>query len=174
MSFALVFDVVMAVIAAFFVYKGLVKGFSGEIIGLVGLVVSTFCAWNFLDPAVDLASRYLPASMDRTITSMICAVAIFLIVEIIFAVVGTILSYVVKVTQLSLTDHFFGLVIGLVKAGFIILFVYAVIVTFGSFIPTEWMKDSYTMTGASYVWPVVRDFMQSHGIIDFAALTGGK
>lgn len=174
MNFALIFDVIMAVIAAFFIYKGTVKGFSGEIIGLVGLVVSTFCAWNFLDPAVELASRYLPASMDKTITSMICAVAIFLVVEIIFAVVGVILSYVVKVTQLSLTDHFFGLLIGLIKAGFIILFVYAVIIICDKFIPTDWMKDSYTMTGASYVWPAVRDFMQSHGIIDFAALTGGN
>lgn len=172
MSFALIFDIVMAVIAAFFIYKGLVKGFSGEIIGLVGLVVSTFCAWKFLDPAVELASRYLPESMDTTITSMICAVGIFLAVEIIFAIVGVILSYVVRVTQLSLTDHFFGLVIGLVKAGCIILFVYAVIVTFGGLIPTEWMNDSYTMRGASVVWPPVRDFLQSHGIVDFAALAG--
>ena len=174
MSFALIFDVIMAVIAAFFVYKGLVKGFSGEIIGLVGLIVSTYCAWNFLDPAVELASRYLPSSLDKTITSMVCAVAIFLIVEIIFAVVGAILSYVVKVTQLSITDRLFGLLLGLIKAGGIILFVDAVIITFDSFIPTEWMKDSYTMSGASHIWPLVRDFMQSNGIIDFAALTGGK
>lgn len=174
MSFALIFDVIMAVITVFFVYRGLVKGFSGEIIGLVGLIVSTFCAWNFLDPAVELASRYLPSAMDKTITSMICAAAIFLVVEIIFAVVGTILSYVVRVTQLTLTDHFFGMVIGLLKAGCIILFVYALIITFGSFIPTEWMKDSYTMSGASHIWPLVRDLLQSHGIIDFGELTGVK
>lgn len=175
MSFALIFDVIMAVIAIFFVYKGLIKGFSGEIIGLVGLIVSTFCAWNFLDPAVDLVFRYFnhPA-LDRTIVSMICAVAIFLVVEIIFAVIGTILSYVVRVTQLSLTDHFCGLIIGLLKAGCIILFVYGVIITFGGIIPTEWMKDSYTMSGASHVWPIVRDLLQASGIIDFTALTGGR
>ena len=174
MSFALIFDVIMAIIAVIFIWKGLYNGFSGEVIGLVGLVVSTFCAWNFLDPAIELASRYLPASLDRTILSMICAVAIFLVVEIIFAIVGTILSYVVRVTQLSITDHFFGLLLGIIKAACIILFIHAVIVTFGGIIPTDWMKDSYTMKAAGVVWPPVRDFLQEHGIINFAALAGGK
>lgn len=164
----------MAMVAAFFLYRGLIKGFSGEVIGLVGLFVSSFCAWNFLDPAVDLVFRYFShPALDRTIVAMICAVAIFLAVEIIFAVVGAILSYVVRVTSLSLTDHFFGMLVGLLKAGCIILFIYGVVVTFSPVFSTEWTKDSYTMTGASYIWPYVRDFLQARGILDFTKLTGG-
>lgn len=174
MNFALIFDIVIAIILIFFLYRGLVKGFSGEIIGLVGLFVSTFCAWKFLDPAVDLVFRYFShPALDRTVVALICAVAIFFVVEVIFAIIGLILSFLVRVTSLSLTDHFFGLIIGLFKTCALILFVYGIVVTFSPVISTDWMNDSYTMRGASYVWPYVRDFLQSHNVLDFTRLTGG-
>ena len=69
-------------------------------------------------------------------------------------------------------DHFFGMVIGALKAGFIIMAIYAVLITFSPLIPTDWMKESYTMQGAETVWPYVRDFMQSKGLLDFTHLTG--
>ena len=173
-NIGLIFDVIMGVVLLFFLYRGCVRGFSGEIIGLVGLFVSTFCAWNFLDPAVDLVFRYIShPSLDRTVVSLICAVVIFFVVEIIFAIVGWILTYLVKVTKLSLMDHFFGMVIGLLKTLCIILFIYAVVATFSRILPSDWTESSYCMKGASYVWPTIRDFLQEHGIIDFTALTGG-
>ena len=169
----LIVDVVLAIIALFFIYKGAKKGFSGEIIGLVGLFVSVFCSWKFVEPAVDVAMRYVSPEFDRNIMALICAVAIFFTVEIIFAVVGAVLSYLVKVTQLSLTDHFFGLLIGVLKSCCIIILVYGVIASFSPIIPTAWMEESYTMKGASYVWPYVRDVLQSSGVLDFSHLTGG-
>ena len=169
-----IFDVIMGVVLLFFLYRGCRRGFSGEIIGLVGLFVSTFCAWNFVDPAVDLVFRYVSSSsLDRNVVSLICSVVIFFVVEIIFAIIGWILTYLVKVTQLSLMDHFFGMVIGLLKTLCIVLFVYAIISTFSKVLPSDWMESSYTMKGASYVWPPIRDLLQSHGIIDFTELTGG-
>ena len=157
----------------FFLYRGLVKGFSGEIIGLVGFFVSTFCAWKFTEPAIKLVYQYLGQnSLDPSIVGIICAMAIFFAVEIIFAVIGLILSYLVKVTQLSFTDHFFGMVIGLCKTAFIILVVYGVMASFPGLIPESWLEDSYTLKGASFVWPYVRDFLQAHGLLDFTALTG--
>ncbi|MBQ6113103.1 MAG: CvpA family protein, partial [Synergistaceae bacterium] len=124
MNAALIIDAVLGIILIFFLYRGLVNGFSGEVIGLVGFFVSTFCAWKFSDPAVELAMRYInDPSFDRNILSLACAVAIFFIVQIIFAVIGLILSYVVRVTKLSMTDHFFGMVTGLLKASFIVIIV---------------------------------------------------
>ena len=164
----------MGVVLLFFLYRGCVRGFSGEIIGLVGLFVSTFCAWNFIDPAVDLVFRYMGhSSLDRNVVSLICAVVIFFVVEIIFAIIGWILTYLVKVTKLSLMDHFFGMLIGLLKTMFIVLFIYAIVATFSKVLPSDWTESSYAMKGASYVWPPIRDLLQSHGIIDFTALTGG-
>ena len=173
-TIGLVLDVIMGVIFLFFLYRGAVKGFSGEIIGLVGLFAGVFCSWKFLDPATDLAMRYLGnISIDRTAVSLVCAIIIFFTVEIIFAIIGWILSMLVQVTSLSLTDHLFGMIIGLLKTCFVILFVYAIAETFSPVLPSDWMNESYSMKGASYVWPFVRNLLQEHGILDFTKLTGG-
>ena len=172
-SIGLIVDAVIGIVFIFFLWRGLVKGFSGEIIGLVGLFAGVFCAWNFLDPAVELAFRYISESVDRTAVALVCAVTIFFTVEIIFAIIGWILSMLVQVTQLSVTDHFFGMLIGFMKTCFVILFIYAIAETFSPVLPSDWMKESYTMKAASHVWPFVRDFLQSHNILDFTKLAGG-
>ena len=174
MNAAFIVDAVLGIILIFFLYRGLVNGFSGEVIGLVGFFVSTFCAWKFVDPAVELASRYInDPAFDRTILSLACALAIFFIVQIIFAVIGFILSFVVKVTKLSVTDHIFGMIVGFIKACFITILVYALLSSFPKIIPTEWLNESWFMKGAAQVWPFIRDLLQEHGLIDFSALTGG-
>ncbi|MBR0076479.1 MAG: CvpA family protein [Synergistaceae bacterium] len=174
-SIGLIFDGVMAVVLIFFMYRGIKRGFSGEIIGLVGLTVGIFCALNFLDPAVNLFFKYINApSLDKNIVSLICAVAIFFAVEIVFALIGAVLSYLVKVTKLSLMDHFFGMLIGIIKTAFIVIFIYAVMSMFSNVLPSDWVNDSYCMKGAKIVWPYCRDVLQSHGILDFSTLTGVK
>ena len=176
MKVGLIIDGIMGIVLIFFLYRGLVKGFSGEIIGLVGLFVASFCAWNFLEPAIEVFYRYVPnpEKFDRTIAAIICAVVIFFAVEIIFAIIGFILSYLVSVTQLSFMDHFLGLIVGLVKTCCIALFVYGVLISFSPVLKFDWQTDSYSMKGASYVWPYVRDFMEAHGILDFSQLTGNN
>lgn len=174
MDVAFIVDAVLGIILIFFLYRGLVNGFSGEVIGLVGFFVSTFCAWKFNEPAMEIAMRYInEPAFDRNILSLACALIIFFTVQIIFAVIGFILSWMVKVTQLSLTDHIFGMLVGFLKVCFITIIVYALLSSFPKMIPTEWMAKSWFMKGASYVWPYLRDILQEHGIIDFTALTGG-
>ena len=173
MNVGAIIDGIAGIMLIFFLYRGLVKGFSGEIIGLVGFFAGTYCAWKFTEPAVALVYQYLGKDLlDPSVISIMCGIAIFFIVEILFTIISIILSYMVKVTQLSFTDHFFGMIIGLLKTAFIILVVYAVLATFPGFVPESWTKDSYAMKGASYVWPYVRDFLQTKGIIDFRELTG--
>ncbi|MBQ9904142.1 MAG: CvpA family protein [Synergistaceae bacterium] len=172
MNAALIIDAVLGIILIFFLYKGLVNGFSGEVIGLVGFAVSTFCAWKFVDPAVELASRYVDPAFDKNILSLVCALGIFFTVQIIFAVIGFILSFVVKVTQLSITDHVFGMIVGFLKTCFITIIVYALLSAFPKIVPSDWLTESWFMKGASYVWPYVRDLLQKYDLVDFSALTG--
>ena len=169
----LIFDLVMIIVFIFFVWRGFIRGFSGEIIGFVGLFVAAYCVWKFLDPAVELFRTYVPSeSLDDTVVSIICGVIIFFGVEIIFAIIGAILSYVVKVAQLTLTDHFLGMLTGAVKTFCIIIFIYAVASMFPHVISEETLEKSYAMKGASYVWPPIRDFLTENGFLDFSTLTG--
>ena len=173
MTGALIIDGVMGIILIFFLYRGLVRGFSGEIIGLVGFFVATFCAWKFSEPAVELVHRYIgDHGFDDGVLELICGIAIFFVVEIIFAVIGVILSYLVKVTSLSVTDHLFGMIIGLLKTCFFVIVIYGVLEAFHGLVPEEIMNESYAMKGASYVWPYVREILEKYGILDLSGLIG--
>ncbi len=172
-NIALVLDLIMIVIFVFFLWRGFLRGFSGEIIGFVGLFVAAFCAWNFHEPAVELFRQYVPSiTLDDTVMKIICGVIIFFGVEIIFALIGALLSYLVKVSNLTVTDHFFGLILGCVKTFCVLVFVYALASIFSSAIPSGVLEESYSMKAASYVWPPIRDFLTEQGILDFSTLTG--
>ena len=174
-NIALIFDLVMIVVLVFFIWRGFIRGFSGEIISFVGFFVAIFCAWNFLDPAVELFRRFLPSlTLDDTIVSIICGVVIFFGVEIIFALIGGVISYAVKVAELTITDHVLGIVIGILKTFVIIVFIYAVVASFPGLVPDETLEKSYCMKAASFVWPPLRDTLTEMGILDFTKLTEKK
>ena len=173
MQVGLIIDGVLGILLMVFLYRGILRGFSGEIIGLVGFFAGLFCAWKFTDAAVILVQRHIgDFGLDKTVLSLMCSLVIFFVVEIIFGIIGWILSYMVRVTKLSFTDHVMGAVIGVLKTAAITLCVYGVMATFSNMIPSEWMENSYAMKGASYVWPYARDFLEKHEIIDFSELTG--
>ena len=170
---ALIFDLVMIIVLIFFIWRGFIRGFSGEIISFVGFFVAVFCAWNFLDPAVELFRRFLPnVNLDDTVVSIICGVIIFFGVEIIFALIGGIISYAVKVAQLTLTDHFLGVLIGILKTFVIVVVIYAIVASFPGLVPEETLEKSYSMKAASFVWPPIRDTLVEMGVLDFSTLTG--
>ena len=172
-NIALVFDLVMIIVLIFFIWRGFIRGFSGEIISFVGFFVAAYCAWNFYEPAVSLFREYLPSiNLDDTVISIICGVVIFFGIEIVFALISGIISYVVKVAELTVTDHCLGVVIGIVKTFCIIVFVYAIVVSFPGLLPEETFEKSFSMKAAAYVWPHVRDFLTEVGVLDFSKLTG--
>ncbi len=170
MNIGMIVDVAAGCLLAFFLARGLVKGFSGEIIGLVGMVASTFCALAFMNPAADFVLKYLPQfANNQSVIAAVSAAVIFLAVSLGFSLLNVILSYIVKAANLSFLDHALGLVTGTLKTACIILFIYGIFVVFPGF-PRDWMKESYTMRGAEIIFPYARDFLQDYGIIDFDAL----
>ena len=172
-NIALIFDLVMIIVLVFFIWRGFIRGFSGEIISFVGLFVAVYCAWTFLEPSVELFRKLLPSvTLDDTVVSIICGVVIFFGVEIIFALIGAVISYIVKVAELSVTDHFLGIIIGILKTFCIIVFIYAIVVAFPGLVPEEVLEKSWCMKGASFVWPPLRDFLTEIGILDLAAVAG--
>ena len=171
---ALIVDVVSAIILSFFLVRGLFRGFSGEIVGLVGFFASLFCGWRFAQPFANNITKYITSlsSVDPTILALICGVALFIAVSLVFAMLNSLLSMVVQAANLSFVDHVFGVVIGVFKGAALILIAYVLLITFNNLIPTDWMDQSYAMKIAGQVWPPVRDLLQEFNIIDFSALTG--
>lgn len=169
MNFAFIFDIAAACVLAFFAVRGAFRGFSGEIIALIGLAASVFCGWTCARPAAGIILRYVP-DWDATLVALGCSVALFIGVSLIFALIGRLLHFLIRAANLSMADHFLGVFVGGLRAFFIVLFIYGAVSIFSSVVPSAWMKESYAMRGAAVVWPPMVAFLSERGWIDLERL----
>jgi membrane protein required for colicin V production len=169
MTFARVFDIGAAFALAFFVVRGAMRGLTGEIVSLLGLIASVVCGWTFASPMSEEVLHYFP-TWSPTITELACAVVIFMGVSLAFAVVGKTMKALVKAAKLSFLDHVMGAAAGGARTFCILLFIYGVVST-SPFIPGDWMEDSVAMKGASVAWPSVFNVMTENGWIDPSRFT---
>ena len=170
MTFANMFDIGAACVMGFFVIRGTLRGLTGEIVSLVGLVASVFCGWTFAKPLATLAGGYFP-TLDATIAELICAVAIFMAVSLVFAALGKMLRAFIKAVKLSFLDHGLGALAGAVRAFVVIILIYGVLTIFSPAFNSDWMEESVVMKQAAVVWPVFLRVMTDNGWIDVTHLT---
>ncbi|MDR2179270.1 MAG: CvpA family protein [Synergistaceae bacterium] len=170
MTFARVFDIGTACMFAFFVVRGALRGLTGEIVSLLGLVASITCGWTFAEPLAAVARGYFP-SWDPTLTGLICAAVIFISISLVFAIVGKIVRSLVKAANLSLLDHFTGALSGGARALCIVLLVYGVISVFSPLVGSSWMQESWVMSNVAVVWPGVVKILADNGWVDVTQLT---
>jgi len=164
MTFAHVFDVGTAFALAFFVLRGGVRGLTGEIVSLLGLIVSVFVGWTFYQPLSTIVLHYFP-EWNPTITELVCAVVIFMAVSLSFATLSKMVRFVIRMANLTFMDYVMGAVCGAVRTFVIVLFIYGVVSMF-PIIPGDWMEDSLAMQGAAFVWPTVFQALINSGLID--------
>ena len=165
MSFAHVFDLGAAFALAFFVVRGAIRGLTGEIIALLGLIASVLCGWTFARPVGAVVQNYFP-TFNPAVTELICAIAIFMCVSLAFAVVCKIMRAIVRAADLTFLDHVMGAVAGGLRAFVVVLFIYGVMTIFSPILPNEWMQNSIAIKGASAVWPTVFKIITDNGWID--------
>jgi uncharacterized membrane protein required for colicin V production len=170
MSVANIIDIGAACLLAFCVVRGGLRGLTGEIVSLMGLIASVACGWSFAQPLAALVLERYPG-WDRTITELACALAVFIAVSLVFAILGKMLRALVKAAHLSLLDHVMGVVAGCLRAFLVVLFAYGVISVFSPMLQSDWMEESLVMKQAAVVWPFVLEFMTAHGWLDFSHLT---
>ncbi|MCL2010943.1 MAG: CvpA family protein [Synergistaceae bacterium] len=164
MNFEQVFDIGVAFALAFFVTRGAMRGFTGEIVSLLGLAASVFCGWTFAGPMSTVVLRYFP-EWNPGITELACAVAIFMFVSLTFAAVAEFMRLLVKVAKLTFLDHVMGAVSGAVRVFIMLLFIYGAVSIFSPVVPSDWMKNSVAMKGVSAAWPSILRVMTDNGWI---------
>lgn len=167
----MIIDIAVAVLLAFLAVRGLIRGFSGEVVGFIGFFVSLFCAWNFAPEGAGFLRGFFPA-LEPTLAALACGILIFIVVSLAFVLLDKLLSTVVKAARLSLLDHVLGAAVGAAKTACLILVVYGLLTAFSPLLPAGWRDGSYAMRGAAEVWPFVSRFLQEHRLLDLDALTG--
>ena len=165
MTFDQVFDIGVAFALAFFVVRGAMRGLTGEILSLLGLVASVLCGWTFSRPMSLGILRHFP-TWSPGMTELGCAVIIFMCVSLAFAVLSRIMRFLVRAAKLTFLDHVVGALSGAVRTFVIVLFIYGVVSILSPVIPSEWMENSVAMKWASMVWPTVLRIMTDNGWID--------
>jgi uncharacterized membrane protein required for colicin V production len=193
MTFAQIFDIGAACALAFFVVRGVLRGLTGEIVSLAGLVASFASSWLFSRPLTDVILRYFPnwdrvvvegiygtasehytgRGWDRTILELICAVVLFMAVSLIFAFAAKVLRSLVKAARLSFLDHALGAFSGALRVFLALLLVYGSVTVFSSFVPSEWMQESVAMRTAAVAWPPVFKVLTEKGWLRVDRLTQG-
>ncbi|MDR3231063.1 MAG: CvpA family protein [Synergistaceae bacterium] len=176
MTVSYIFDIGAACVLAFFVVRGGMRGLTGEIVSLLGLIASVAGGWTFARPLAEVVLGTFPA-WDKTLTELVCSVAIFMAVSLVFSVVARVVQMLVQAARLSFLDHALGTVSGAARAFFFALFIYGAFSIFSPILPNAWMRESYAMRGAAVVWPSVLHVMVSRGWIDLDqmrnSVTGG-
>ena len=173
MNFAFMFDIAAGCLLAFFAIRGALRGLSGEVVALVGLVASVFCGWTCARPAAGIVLEYFP-SWDATVVALICSVAIFMAVSLLFTFVGRLLRLLIRAANLSMADHLLGTFAGALRAFFVVLYIYGAVSIFSLILPSDWMRESYAMRGAAVVWPPVIAFLSDRGWVDLERLAPTK
>ena len=121
-----IFDLVILIILAFFVFNGFRRGFLREIAGLVGVVIAFILAVRFMNDFSGIISYYL--GLSPRIAVIVTAVVIFILVLVTFVVLAKIIQKLMEMATLGWINRLFGSLFGLLK-GIIIVSILALIIS---------------------------------------------
>ena len=105
-----ILDAILSIIFIFFLIKGLIKGFTRELVGLISLVVSVVVAVKFYQSLTTYIFKN-PATWHYVLSFII----IFIIVEVIFIIVSKLLRRFLKIIGLRWFDRLIGGGIGIIE-----------------------------------------------------------
>ena len=160
MTFASAFDIVLALVAATLAVRGAFRGFSGEFFSLLGMVGGVILAWNYAAfPARWIASLWDGAS--EALLKVISMVLIYILAVLLANLACRGVKAFIKFASLTMVDRVLGVLSGLLKAVFLILFLYVGITTYSPFLPTAWIGDSLVMRQADVLWPDIQSMLES-------------
>lgn len=162
MTFASVFDIIIAFIVATLAIRGVLRGFSGEIFSLLGTVGGVILAWKYSTVTASWIRSWFPDA-NGALVSVGAMVLIYVTVVISAALLCRMVKAFLKLASLTFVDRMLGFGAGVLKGGLLVLFLYVGITTYSPFLSTEWMGASVIMRGANAVWPDVQTFLERFG-----------
>jgi membrane protein required for colicin V production len=147
------------------VILGTWKGFVRSLTALASLVVGVAAAVRYHTLAQPYLSKV--SSLDPQISSILCMVIIFILVQIVFVAIRWLLDALLDVTRLSWLDRIFGAAMGF-AAGFLVVAAGVQVLLIG--VP-EWPLvktsklvgpvDQFAAKGMNYAPKQARDSLQS-------------
>lgn len=122
-------DIVIAVIVAYCLIRGIFRGLVGELSSIIGVLGGFYGAFTYYPEAAGLLGRWIASPTYRNILGFF---AIFCAVLLLVGLAGVVLRYLLRIASLGWTDRFTGAAFGLIKA---VLIASVLLVTLTAFLP---------------------------------------
>lgn len=135
-------DIAVIVILAFFILKGLFRGFIKEVLSILGLVLAFFAATQYYDRLALELTPYLGNPSWRNVTSF---VLVFFGVYLAVGLIGLVLDRLVTLTLAKPLNMLAGALVGLVKGAFLSTLIFFVVAAF--------VSASSPLLTTSLTWP---------------------
>ena len=156
-------DIILLLTGSFFIVRGILNGFSGEVVSLVSVFGGVFCALRFHSHVSLLLSRRL--GLAAAISDMVSMVGIFAAVCFACHLFDSSLKKVLATTRLTWMDKAFGAVAGFLKAYAISMSLLVSGMLLAPVTGDAWVKESLVLTAAAKTWPVVSPLLDKLGLL---------
>ena len=127
MNLANPFDIGIAVIFAFFLIRGIFRGFIKELFSLAGVLGGFYAACTYYLTAAAFLSRWVPR---MPYLNMVAFLIIFFGVFILFSILGVGAKYLLNIVFLGWVDRFCGLLFGAAKGVLVVSILLMALTTF--------------------------------------------
>ena len=132
------FDIILIVVVAFSLIRGLFKGLIGEVSGIVGVIAGFYGAYTYY-PRLAVYGRDWVS--NSAVLNLVAFFALFCTILIAVGLLAALIRKLLKLVFLGWVDRTFGLVFGACK-GILVMSVFFIMVT--TFLPenTGFLKNS--------------------------------
>lgn len=156
-------DIFFVVLGAYFILRGLCRGFVGEVIALVGFIASFYCAFQFSGAF----GRFIAGTMgiNPYAAQAIAGVVIWLTIAMAASVVRMVLRGIIRAVSLGGIDKLLGLFSGVVKTFIAIYAIMTAGILLAPVANPTWMSDSDVLRYAGRSWPQFRSMLIGLGLV---------
>jgi membrane protein required for colicin V production len=141
------FDMVIVVVFAYCLIRGIFRGLVKEMASIVGVLAGFYGAYTYYPALAKVLSRWVSTGAYVNILSFLL---VFCAVFLVISIMGVILKYILSVAFLGWVDRTSGAVFGAVKA---ILITSVLMIAFTTFLPANspFVRDSFLAPRVSAV-----------------------
>ena len=132
------FDMLIIVVLAFSVIRGVFRGLIKELSSIVGVMAGFYAAYSYYPSIAGLLAHWMT---DSAYVNIIGFLILFCVVFFIVSVIGVVIKYLLNVAFMGWFDRMCGAGFGLIKG---ILIVAVLFILFTAFLPkgAAFVKDS--------------------------------
>jgi len=164
-------DLAALVLAVFFMAKGLVRGFSGELFGFLGSLGGFILLWKYAPTMAGMLKYKL--GFNDIVAYITAIAAIFISANVAASLLGKLAKKIIYFGHLSMVDKLLGCLCGLIKILIVLVVVYLAlefIAKYAGSASMSWMDKSKAMAFAGNLWSYVSDLLLKKGIINHITL----